>query len=167
MRALLIVLLIALFCSTSYAAESGQLIVSVDQKPRFTLELPEGWTSEFDGKKMRTVINQAKFEAQINLWRVPKLKTAAAAKPLIDDMIKDEIVKFKITGTKEFGMHGDKAILVMGSGARADDGAPANVEVILFSFDGTVCLLCTHGAGKGATLARGTLVSMLATARRL
>jgi hypothetical protein len=160
-----IVLLIALFCSPACAAGPGALVVSVDQKPALSLQLPEGWTSEFDAKKNQSDIKQPKFEIHINLWNVPKVQTLAAANPLVDAIIKGEVTDFRVTETKDVTIAGAKGRLLVGTGSEADDGDPSFLEVFLFSVGGKIFLLCAHGEGNGAAAAHDSLVGMLATAK--
>jgi len=165
MQKIVLVLLIALFCSPACAAGPSTLVVSVDQKPALSLQLPEGWTSEFDAKKNQSDIKQPKFEIHINLWNVPKIQTVAAAKPLVDDVIKGEVTDFRVTGTKDVSIAGEKGQLFIGTGSEADDGDPSYLEVFLFAVGGKVFLLCAHGEGNGAAAAHDSLMEMLATAK--
>jgi hypothetical protein len=165
MRKTILILAIASFCTTAFAAgDAKPLTVEVGKKPALALQLLEGWSAMTKG--VTTTLKSEKLEVHVQLWNVPKVSSVAASVSLVPALIKGEVTDFKTTSSEDIEVAGGKGKHLIGTGTEADDGDPSNAEVFLFPVAGKVFLICAHGEGKGAEQARAPILEMLATVKK-
>ena len=139
------------------------MTISVDNKPVFKMILPPKWSS----KKWRNktiLIPPAKYP-HIQLWCLTKTKNIKDAVSNISELIKSEVLKFKISQNKDIAVAGVMGKHLIGTGLEADDQDPSNADVYIFSANSKVFVLCVHGEGDEAAKQRNAMKQILSTVK--
>ena len=145
------------------AGETGVLTVSVDKKVAMKLTLPVKWTSRV--WKNKTILIPPKKYPHIQLWYVSEKKNVEGTVSDIADLIKSEVLKFKIKTNEDIKVAGSSGKHLTGTGLEADDQDPSNADVYIFSVNSKIFILCVHGEGDEAAKLRTAVKNILSTVK--
>lgn len=141
--------------------DTTQMTITVDKKAAFNLNLLKGWTFKKSEYKY-ILIPPAKYP-HIQLWYLKDNKNIASAEKDIAEIIKSEVLNFKISKKSEIKVANKAGVILTGSGLEADDQDPSNAEVFLFEVNSKVYVLCVHGEGDEAAKHSPDVKKMLTT----
>jgi hypothetical protein len=160
MRSILPLLVLFAGLSAIQAADGAPTVLQIAGKPILAMRLPAGWTA-VNGQE-QSVILPPDRAPHIEVWPVKEAKIADAVAQAAE-LIVGKVTKFKIVSASDLTVAGAPAKQVIGTGAEADDGDPANAEATFFTVSGVVYVLVAHGEGDGAKEKHGLVAAILAS----
>ncbi len=134
--------------------------VTKDGKPALTMQVPADWKFG-TGASGRTNLLPASGHPHIQCWTVAGTVEQVVAG--IAPLVVGEVTDFKPISSEDLTVAGAPAKRLIGTGTEADDGDPANADVVVFTLAGSTWLLLTHGEGDGTAKARLTITTVLGT----
>jgi len=143
------------------ATATSNVSVSSSGKKVFDFTLTKGWSNKLSEKKL-ILIPPAKYP-HIQLWNIEKVKNIADAEKTIANVLKSEVLKFKVKESKKIKIAGADAKKLVGNGLEADDQDPSNAVVYLFTVNSKTFILCIHGEGDEAAKYADSILTMLNT----
>ena len=144
-------------------AQETNVTVTENGAPVFTITAPAAGTKFLSASDKTTLVTTNMF---LYIWSVPKATTVAEALPRVDDVIKGEVLEFKIAKTNTITVAGASAVHLMGSGKEADDGDPGTDDVVVFAIGKRAFIACVHGENNDASRERQPMLAALKTVKK-
>jgi len=144
-------------------AQETNVTVTEAGAPVFTITAPVAGTKFLPTPEKTTLVTTNMF---LYIWSVPKATTIAEALPRVNDVIKGEVLEFKIAKTNTITVADAPALHLMGSGKEADDGDPGTDDVVVFTVGKRAFIACVHGENNDASRERQPMLDALKTVKK-
>ncbi len=163
MRPSIVLPALALAAALKALPAADVTVLTGDGADAVTLDLPSDWKVWPDPGIAR--IEVPDHAPHLELHRLRDVTDPAAVVDRVPALIVGAVTGFMVGHKESLIIAGRPAIRLIGTGTEADDGDPANAEVVLFSVAGKTLMLVAHGEGEGAAKRRSDLATMLTTAK--
>lgn len=151
-----------LFCAALASAEDLKT-VAISNEGTAVMTINVAQSAKVTTNKEKTVIDTK--DMVLDLWVVPNAKTVDEAIAGLNDLLKSEVLKFKVTSTESITVAAAEGKHLMGKGIEADDQDPGTVDVVVFMVGKTVLVACVHGEGGAAVQQRQPMLTALKTVK--
>jgi hypothetical protein len=141
MRALVIALTISL---TGFAhADQQKQTVNVQCNKKNVLQIDTAGKTVVTPIGGKTVIHTP--DMYMHIWQQPDGAALSDTVARVNEIIQNDVKKFKVNKTEKIKLKKGTATLLTGSGVEADDGDDGSAEVAVFKIGKLVFVACIHG----------------------
>lgn len=173
-RQSLLIAIVAITLLLPAASSAQQFTYSIETRPQFTLEIPEGWTLQLrkpsDPKRPRLAALAPADDLWVGTWALEKVEDFEQAKAYTSEFLEGLITSAETTQDwKEETYNGMPARHMAGKGkeiVEEGEGEPVEFKVAFFEFGpGRVGVVLVIGAPEASTSHKAELEALISSLR--